>query len=149
MSIKDLLNADMKQAMKDKEAGKLALGVIRMARSNIRNIEIDDKKDLSDDEVITVLMKEVKMRQDSIEEFKKAGRTELVEQNEKEIAVLQKYLPQQLSEDELRTLVQEAVTECGAASQKDMGKVMPVVIGKTKGRADGKRINMLVRELLK
>ncbi len=72
MSIKDLLTADMKQAMRDRESGKLALGVIRMARSNIRNIEIDDKKDLSDDEVMAVLMKEVKMRQDSIEEFKKA-----------------------------------------------------------------------------
>jgi len=149
MSIKDLLTADMKQAMRDRETGKLALGVIRMARSNIRNIEIDDKKELSDDEVIVVLMKEVKMRQDSIEEFKKAGRMELVEQNEKEIAVLQKYLPQQLSDEELKALVQEAVTECGATSQKDMGKVMPVVIGKTKGRADGKRINMLVREMLK
>ncbi|MDD4320272.1 MAG: GatB/YqeY domain-containing protein [Acidaminococcaceae bacterium] len=149
MSIKDLLNADMKQAMKDREAGKLALGVIRMARSNIRKIEIDDKKDLSDDEVLVVLMKEVKMRQDSIEEFKKAGRMELVEQNEKEIAVLQKYLPQQLSDEELKLLVQEAANECGATSLKDMGKIMPVVMGKTKGRADGKRINLLVREILK
>ena len=149
MSIKDLLTADMKQAMRDRESGKLALGVIRMARSNIRNIEIDDKKDLSDDEVMAVLMKEVKMRQDSIEEFKKAERMELVEQNEKEIAVLQKYLPQQLSDEELKVLVHEAVSECGATSLKDMGKVMPIVMGKAKGRADGKRINMLVREIFK
>lgn len=133
MSIKDLLNADMKQAMKDREAGKIALGVIRMARSNIRRIEIDDKKELSDDEVLGVLMKEVKMRQDSIEEFKKAGRMELVEQNEKEIAVLQKYLPKPLGDDELKVLVQAAITESSASSLKDMGKVMSLVMSKTKG----------------
>ena len=80
MSIKDLLTEDMKQAMKDKESGKLRLSVIRMARANIKNIEIDEKRELNDDEVLAVLVKEVKMRQDSLEEFAKAGREELVEQ---------------------------------------------------------------------
>lgn len=149
MSIKDLLTEDMKQAMKDKESGKLRLSVIRMARANIKNIEIDEKRELSDDEVLAVLMKEVKMRQDSLEEFTKAGRDELAEQAKQEIAILRKYLPEQLADDELRAFVQEAIDETGAASQKDMGKVMAAVMPKTKGRADGKRINAMVRELLK
>lgn len=148
MSIKDLLTEDMKQAMKDKESGRLRLSVIRMAKASIKNLEIDQKRDLTDEEVVTVLMKEVKMRQDSLEEFAKAGRTELVEQAEQEIAVLKKYLPEQLSDDELRELVKASIAETGAAAAKDMGKVMAAVIPKTKGRADGKRINAMVRELL-
>ena len=149
MSIKDLLTEDMKQAMKDKESGKLRLSVIRMARANIKNIEIDEKRELNDDEVLAVLMKEVKMRQDSLEEFTKAGREELVEQAKQEIAILRKYLPEQLSDEELKALVVEAVAETGAAGPKDMGKVMAALMPKTRGRADGKRINTMVRELLK
>ncbi|MHC1715656.1 MAG: GatB/YqeY domain-containing protein [Acidaminococcaceae bacterium] len=149
MSIKDLLTEDMKQAMKDKESGKLRLSVIRMARANIKNIEIDEKRELNDDEVLAVLVKEVKMRQDSLEEFAKAGRDELVEQAKQEIAILRKYLPEQLSDEELRALVEEAVAETGAAGPKDMGKVMAALMPKTRGRADGKRINTMVRELLK
>ena len=148
MSIKDLLTEDMKQAMKDKESGKLRLSVIRMARANIKNIEIDEKRELNDDEVLAVLVKEVKMRQDSLEEFAKAGREELVEQAKQEIAILRKYLPEQLSDEELRALVEEAVAETGAAGPKDMGKVMAALMPKTRGRADGKRINIMVRELL-
>lgn len=148
MSIKDLLTEDMKQAMKDKESGKLRLSVIRMARANIKNIEIDEKRELNDDEVLAVLVKEVKMRQDSLEEFAKAGREELVEQAKQEIAILRKYLPEQLSDEELRALVEEAVAETGAAGPKDMGKVMAALMPKTRGRADGKRINTMVRELL-
>ena len=149
MSIKDLLTEDMKQAMKDKESGKLRLSVIRMARANIKNIEIDEKRELNDDEVLAVLVKEVKMRQDSLEEFAKAGREELVEQAKQEIAILRKYLPEQLSDEDLRALVEEAVAETGAAGPKDMGKVMAALMPKTRGRADGKRINTMVRELLK
>ena len=149
MSIKDLLTEDMKQAMKDKESGKLRLSVIRMARANIKNIEIDEKRELNDDEVLAVLMKEVKMRQDSLEEFTKAGREELAEQAKQEIAILRKYLPEQLSDEELKALVVEAVAATGAAGPKDMGKVMAALMPKTKGRADGKRINTMVRELLK
>ena len=149
MSIKDLLTEDMKQAMKDKESGKLRLSVIRMARANIKNIEIDEKRELNDDEVLAVLMKEVKMRQDSLEEFTKAGREELVEQAKQEIAILRKYLPEQLSDEELKALVEEAVAETGAAGPKDMGNVMAALMPKTRGRADGKRINTMVRELLK
>ena len=127
----------------------MRLSVIRMARANIKNIEIDEKRELNDDEVLAVLVKEVKMRQDSLEEFAKAGRDELVEQAKQEIAILRKYLPEQLSDEELRALVEEAVAETGAAGPKDMGKVMAALMPKTRGRADGKRINTMVRELLK
>lgn len=149
MSIKDQLTEDMKLAMKDRENGKLRLSVIRMVRSNIKNVEINDKKELTDDEVLAVLMKEVKMRQDSLEEFQKAGRSELVAQAEEEIKILKKYLPEALSDEELKGIVAEVVAEVGATTMKDMGKVMPAVMAKTKGRADGKRINAMVRELLK
>lgn len=149
MSIKDQLTADMKQAMKDREAGKLRLSVIRMVRASIKNAEINGKKELNDDDVLAVLMKEVKMRQDSLEEFQKAGREELVAQAKEEIEILKKYLPEALSDDELKAIVAEVIAETGAASPKDMGKVMPKVIARTKGRADGKRINAIVRELLK
>ena len=139
MSIKDQLTADMKQAMKDREAGKLRLNVIRMVRANIKNVEINDKKELTDDEVLAVLMKEVKMRQDSLEEFQKAGRDELVAQAKEEIAILKKYLPEALGDDELKAIVAEVIAAVGATSPKDMGKVMPAVMAKTKGRADGIR----------
>lgn len=149
MSIKDQLTEDMKQAMKDRENGKLRLSVIRMVRANIKNLEINEKKELNDEEVLSVLMKEVKMRQDSLEEFQKAGRSELVSQAEEEIKILKKYLPEALSDEELKGIVADVIAEVGATSPKDMGKVMPAVMAKTKGRADGKRINALVRELLK
>lgn len=149
MSIKEQLTEDMKTAMKEREAGKLRLNVIRMVRSNIKNTEINEKRELNDDDVLAVLMKEVKMRQDSLEEFKKADRQELVAQAEEEIEILKKYLPAALSDDELKAIVAEVVAEVGATSPKDMGKVMPAVMAKTKGRADGKRISAMVRELLK
>ena len=148
MSLKERLTEDMKQAMKDKEAGKLRLSVIRMVRANIKNVEIDSKQELSDDGVLDVVAKEVKMRRDSMEEFKKGNRLDLVESLEQEIDVLMKYLPEQLNETEVRTLVEQAVVEAKAVSPKDMGKVMAVLMPKVKGRADGKLVNTIVRELL-
>ena len=145
MSIKDQLTEDMKQAMKDREAGKLRLSVIRMVRANIKNVEINEKKELNDDEVLAILLKEVKMRQDSLVEFEKA---ELAEQAKAEIEILKKYLPEPLSDEELRVMVAEAISETGAEGPKAIGKVMPAVMAKAKGRADGKRINQMVRELL-
>ncbi|MBP2663248.1 MAG: yqeY [Firmicutes bacterium] len=149
MSLKDRLNEDMKLAMKEKEAGKLRLSVIRMVRANIKYVEIDKKRELSEEEVLDVLAKEVKMRRDSMEEFKKGNRPDLVENLEREIDILMQYLPQQLTEQELRVLVAEAVKESQAASAKDMGKVMAVLMPNVKGRADGKMVNTIVREFLK
>ena len=148
MSIKDRLTEDMKAAMKAKADGKQQLAVIRMVRSAIRQQEIDGKTELDDNGVIAVISKEVKMRKDSLEEFKKGGREDLVAQTEAEIAVLMPLVPQQLSEAEVRTLVEEAVAASGASSQKDMGKVMGLLMPKVKGRADGKMVNTIVRELL-
>ena len=111
MSIKDQLTEDMKQAMKDREAGKLRLSVIRMVRANIKNVEINEKKELNDDEVLAILLKEVKMRQDSLVEFEKAERSELAEQAKAEIEILKKYLPEPLSDEELRVMVAEAISE--------------------------------------
>lgn len=148
MSIKDQLTDDMKQAMKDREAGKLRLAVIRMVRASIKNVEINEKKELNDEEVLAILMKEVKMRQDSLEEFEKANRTDLAEQAKEEIDILKKYLPEPLSDEELRSIVVEAIAETGAEGSRAIGKVMPVVMARSKGRADGKRINQMVRELL-
>lgn len=148
MSLKERLTEDMKQAMRAKEEGKLRLSVIRMVRANIKNVEIDRKQELSNDEVLDVLAKEVKMRRDSMEEFKKANRPDLVESLEQEIEILMSYLPQQLSEAEVRTLVESAVAETQAVSPKEMGKVMAVLMPKVKGRADGKLVNTIVREML-
>lgn len=148
MSLKDRLTEDMKQAMKEKEAGKLRLSVIRMVRASIKNTEIDRKKELGDEEVLDVLAKEVKMRRDSLEEFKKGNRPDLVAGLEQEIAILMGYLPQQLGEEEVRALVAEAVALTGAAGPKDMGKVMAALMPKVKGRADGKTVNAMVKDAL-
>ena len=135
--------------MKEREAGKQRLSVIRMVWAAIRNKEIDTKKELDDNEVCGLLMKEVKQREDSITEFKKANRTDLVVANEQEIAILKKYLPEQLSDEDLKAIVQETIATTGAKTMKDMGKVMGAVMAKAKGRAEGGKISAFVRELLK
>jgi len=148
MSTKERLTEDMKQAMKDKEAGKLRLSVIRMVRASIKNVEIDRKKELDEEEVLDVLAKELKLRRDAMVEFEKANRLDLVDNLEKEVAVLMDYLPQQLTEEEVRTFVADAVQETQASTAKDMGKVMAALMPKVKGRADGKLVNTIVREML-
>ena len=146
MALKDQLMADMKEAMKAHDKDRLA--VIRMVRGAVRQQEIDGKKELEDSDVIAVISKEVKMRKDSIEEFKKGGREDLVAKTQAEIDVLMPYLPAQLSEDEIRALVKEAVEKTGASTPKDMGKVMGMLMPKVKGRADGKLVNTIVRSML-
>ena len=148
MSLKDKLTEDMKLAMKAKEAGKLKLSVIRMVRANIKYAEIELKKELNDEQVLDVLSKEVKMRRDSIEEFAKGNRPDLVENLHREIEVLMHYLPEQLGEAEIRSLVKDAVTKSGASTVKEMGKVMAILMPAVKGKADGKLVNTIVREML-
>jgi len=147
MSLKEQLTEDMKQAMKDKEAGKIRLSTIRMVRSSIKNLEIDHKRELSEDEVIAVLAKEVKLRRDAREEFSRAGREDLVANLDAELAVLVKYLPEPLSEAEIRAIVTEAVAQATANGQTGIGPIMSLVMPKVKGRADGKVVNAIVREL--
>lgn len=146
MSLKEQLAADMKDAMKAHDKDRLA--VIRMVRGAVRQQEIDGKTELDDNGVIAVISKEVKMRRDSIDEFKKGNRQDLVDKTQAEIDVLMPYLPAQLSEDEVRELVKAAVEQTGAATAKDMGKVMGVLMPKVKGRADGKMVNTIVKSFL-
>ncbi|AET70394.1 hypothetical protein Desor_5001 [Desulfosporosinus orientis DSM 765] len=148
MTLKDRLVEDMKAAMKAKEEGKVRLSVIRMARAAIKNAEIDKKIEFNDEQVIEVLAREVKLRRDALEVFGQADRPDQVKALGEELAVLMDYLPQQLSEGDIRQLVQETVTTLGAQSLKDLGKVMGAVTPKTKGRADGKLVNQIVREIL-
>ncbi len=148
MSLREILQTDMKHAMKDRENGKLQLTVLRMVWATIRNKEIDEKTELKDDAVMAVIMKEIKQREDTIQEIKDANRPEMVEKNEQEIAILKKYLPQQLSDDELKEIVQAAIAKTGAKSMKDMGKVMGTVMAQTQGRASGQRVNAIVKALL-
>lgn len=145
MSLKEKLANDMKEAMKAREAGKERLSVIRLVRGAIRQIEIDQRVELDDEGVLAVISKEVKQRRDSIEEFKKGGREDLVAQNEADIAILMEYLPAQLTEAEVKALVDEAVAAVGAKDPKDMGKVMKELMPKVKGKADGKLVNQLVK----
>ena len=147
MSLMEKLTADMKEAMKQGE--KERLSVIRLVRGAVRQAEIDGKKILSDDEVIDVITKEVKMRRDSIEEFERGKRADLVKKAEEEISLLMPYLPSQLSIDEVKKIVEEAVAEVGATTAKDMGKVMGALMPRVKGRADGKLVNEIVRSILK
>ena len=146
ITLMEQLTADMKEAMKQGE--KERLSVIRLVRGAVRQVEIDGKKTLTDDEVLGVIGKEVKMRRDSIEEFERGGRADLVEKTQAEIAVLMPYLPEQLSADEIKKIVEEVISSVGASSSKDMGKVMGALMPRVKGRADGKLVNETVRALL-
>jgi len=146
MSILDQLNEDMKQAMKAKERERLT--TIRMIKSAIQSEEIDKGRELNEDEELTIVSREKKQRLESHEEFKNAGRDDLVEKLEAEIAVVDEYLPEQLSDDEIRDLVDETIEEVGAESMQDMGDVMGAVMPKVQGRADGSQVNALVQERL-
>lgn len=143
MTLLEQLNTDIKQAMKDKDKDKL--GVIRMVKASLQNEAIKQSKDtLSMDDELTVLSRELKQRKDSLQEFKAAGRDDLVAKLDVEINVLQAYMPKQLSEKELDEIVQNTIQEVNATSKKDMGKVMSAIMPKVKGKADGSAINKLV-----
>ncbi|MCY7465918.1 GatB/YqeY domain-containing protein [Bacillus safensis] len=147
MSLLEQLNSDMKLMMKNREKDKLV--VIRMVKASLQNEAIKLKKDsLTGDEELTVLSREIKQRKDSLREFSKANRLDLVDKVQKEIDILDVYLPEQLSEEELQTIVKETITETGASSKADMGKVMSAIMPKVKGKADGAVINRLVSEQL-
>lgn len=136
----------MKSAMKAKD--KESLQVIRMIKSSIQNEQIKVGHDLTDDEELSVLSREMKQRRDSLREFEQAGRDDLAEKVKSEIAIVEKYMPEQLSEDDIRQIVQEAINQTGASSAKEFGKVMGAVMPKVKGKADGNLVNAIVKELL-
>ncbi len=147
MSLVERLNSDMKQAMKNREKDKLS--VIRMVKASLQNEGIKlGKQELSEDEELTVLSRELKQRKDSLQEFDKAGRQDLVEKLQSEIEIVEAYLPKQLTEDELNAIVTQAIAETNATSKADMGKVMSAVMPKVKGKADGSLVNKLVLQNL-
>ncbi|MFD0715083.1 GatB/YqeY domain-containing protein [Paenibacillus sp. GCM10027626] len=146
MNLSERLNDDMKQAMKNQE--KFKLTTIRMIRSSIKNLEIDLKRPLDDNEVLDILSREIKQRKDSLQEFKKAGRDDLAKDIAAEIEIISVYLPDQLTEEEIKVIVQQTLQETGASSKAEMGKVMAALMPKVKGRADGKLVNTLVQQFL-
>ncbi|MWV45288.1 GatB/YqeY domain-containing protein [Paenibacillus sp. HJL G12] len=146
MNLSERLNEDMIQAMKSKE--KFKLSTIRMVRSTIKNLEIDLKRTLDDNEVLDILSREIKQRKDALQEFKKAGRDDLAANVEAEIEIIGQYLPEQLSEEEIKVIVQQTIQETGASSKADMGKVMSALMPKVKGRSDGKVVNQVVQQFL-
>lgn len=146
MNLSERLNEDMKQAMKSQD--KFKLSTIRMVRSAIKNLEIDLKRTLNDDEVLEILGREIKQRKDSLQEFEKAGRDELSANLKAEIEIIGQYLPAQLTEEEIKVIVQQTIQETGASSKADMGKVMGALMPKVKGLADGKLVNQAVQQLL-
>ncbi|MGN7761161.1 MULTISPECIES: GatB/YqeY domain-containing protein [Paenibacillus] len=146
MNLSERLNEDMKQAMKSKD--KFTLSTIRMVRSTIKYLEIDLKRTLDDNEVLDILSREIKQRKDALQEFESAGRDELAASTKAEIEIIMKYLPEQLSEEEIKVIVQQTIQETGASSKSEMGKVMSALMPKVKGRADGKLVNQAVLQFL-
>jgi len=144
MSLKELLMNDLKQAMKDKDT--IRKNAIQMARSAILQVEKDQRKELNEDEMLEVMMKQVKQRKDALVEFKKSGREDLIANLDREIEVLMSYLPQQLSDEELESIIKDTISSLGISSMKEIGKLMGAVIPKVKGRADNRRINELAKK---
>ena len=146
MALKEKLMDDLKMAMKDKDITRK--NTVQMVRSAILQFEKDNLCELDDDGILDVIAKELKKRRDVLPEYEKSGRDDLIEVLNKEIETLLAYLPKQLTKEELEVIVKEAIAEIGATSMKDMGKIMAAVMPKTRGRADGKMINQIVKESL-
>jgi len=145
MTLLEKINEDLKEAMKAKNA--LNLSVIRMLKGAIQ-LELIKKKDLSDEDVVAIVAKQIKMRKDSISEFEKAGREDLVNQNKDEIEVLTTYLPKQLTLEEVKEILDEAFNKINPTSGKDMGLIMKEVSPKVKGRYDMQEVSKLIKERL-
>jgi uncharacterized protein YqeY len=146
MSIQTDLNTAMKEAMRSKQSERL--GVIRMLRSAIKNAEIEAKKELGDDEIISLLATQVKQRRDAAQTYRDGEREELAAKEEAEIALLQEFMPAALSSAELQEIIETAVAELGATSMQDMGKVMKQVSAATRGRAEGRVVSDMVKKRL-
>lgn len=159
--LRDKIKADFKEAFKSKN--EVRLSVLKMVQSEIGNAEINKRGKLmkggqtenvetlsvlNDEEVLQVVSREIKKRKDSVEMYEKAGRTELSEREKAETAVLMAYMPEQLPEDKIRELAKDAVAKSGAKGEKEIGKVMAVLMPQVKGRSDGALVNKIVRELL-
>lgn len=147
MALKKQLLTDLKAAMKAKD--KVRKSTITLIRAAILQEEKDKQiDDLEDSDIEAIISKQYKQRKDSLKEFEKAGRDDLIEQTKAEMAIIEDYLPKQLSQEEIGAIVEDTIQEIGAESMKDMGKVMKAIMPKVKGKADGKVVNQIVREKL-
>ncbi len=146
MSLEEKLNQDLKEAIKAKDEDRKR--VIRLALSAIKLATVEKQEKLEDGDVLSVLQKEVKSRQETIVDAEKANRQDLVDTAKAEMAILEEYLPEGLTPEELEALIKETIAEVGASSMADMGNVMKAVMPKVQGRADGGQVNQLVRQLL-
>lgn len=146
MSLKDQLFIDYKSAMKAKDS--LKKNTIQSVRAGVLQVEKDQHVTLSEDEVISVVVSQVKKRKASLPDFIKSGREDLISELKTEIEILESYLPEQLGEEDLKTMITDVINELGASSMKDMGKVMQVMTEKANGRADNTLVSQIVRKLL-
>ena len=146
MTLKERLADDLKSAMKEKNV--IRKNVVQMVRAAVLQFEKDNKVTLEDDGVLEVIAKQLKQRKDSLPDYEKSGRDDLIADLKAEMDVLMDYLPKQLTREELEVIVKEAIDSTGASSMKDMGKIMAAVMPKVKGRADGKAINETAKKLL-
>ena len=147
MTLREKIPQDLKNALREKKT--LDLSVLRLLQSALKNKEIEiNKKDLSDEDVVSVVNSEVKKRRDAVREFEKVNRPDAAQNERNEIEILMRYMPEQLSEDEIRGIVRDAKSESGAQSMNDIGRVMKIVMPRVKGKADGAVVNNIVREEL-
>lgn len=146
MGLKDDIMADIKQAMKDKDIQ--TRDTLRLLTAAIKQTEVDSKQTLDDNAIQSILMKQAKQRRESIEEYMKAGREDLAEPEKLELTVIEKYLPKMMDAEEIRVLAAAAIEAVGATSPKEMGAIMGKLMPQVKGKADGKLVNQVVRELL-
>lgn len=146
MTLLEQIQKDMVSSMKEKDSFTLA--VLRMVKGAVQLEAINKKKELSDDEVVSVIAKQIKMRNDSIAEFEKAGRDDLVEQNKKEVVLLNKYMPAQLSDDEINNVIDEVFSIVNPSGIKDMGSIMKEISPRVKGKADMGKVNAIIKDRL-
>lgn len=146
MPLKEKLMEDLKESMKSKE--KVRKNVVTLVRSAIKQREVDERIELDDADIIDIIAKQIKQKKDSIEDFVKGNRQDLVDLANEEIKILLDYLPPQLSEEELDSIVKEAIEEIGAKTKKDLGRLMALIMPKVKGKADGKLVNEIVAKYL-
>jgi len=146
MSLKDKLMEDLKSAMKNKDT--IRKNTVTMVRAAVKQREVDERIELTDEDILEIIAKQLKEKKMAIEEFKKGSRQDLVDTTESEIEILLEYLPEQLNEEEVEKIVKETIEEIGATSIKDIGLVMKSTMPKVKGRADGNMVNKAVRKLL-
>ncbi|MCD6109830.1 GatB/YqeY domain-containing protein [bacterium] len=147
MSLKGQIQEDLTNAMKARE--EIKVSALRMLKAEIMKLEVSGtKKEATDEDVVSIIQKQVKQQKDSEEQFRNGGREKMADKEAKEAEILSAYLPEQMSKEDVKKAVQEAITQVGATSKTDMGKVMGAVMPKVKGKADGKLVNKLVMELL-